>query len=89
MPFKTKAQKIAASQRRFSVSSQGKVSYINSSEDKASKEENSSILKVKKAPLREVGSIEDLGYLKVDIFKIAIATSVIVAFELALSLTLR
>lgn len=83
MPFKTKAQKIAASQRRFSIGKLEKISYAKFSDSK----EKGVKIKAAKTDGHNHKTIEDLSYLKTDVLKITIASLLIIFLELALSLT--
>lgn len=80
MPYKSKASKIAAAQRRFT--------YIQAKEDgsfsynKKDKNENS------KARAHDENTISDKLYLKGDLLRIIITCLVIIAFQIWLSLTL-
>ena len=84
MPFKTRAQKLAASQRRFSFDSLGKVSYQKDFKKPPEKAKEEIV-----DPFRlSAGKIEDLSYLKSDVFRIVIASLLIIAAQLAFGLTL-
>lgn len=80
MPYKTKASKIAAAQRRFSyieARNDGTFSYNDKSESKSVR-----------AEIKSTISIGDKLFLKNDLIKIVIASVVIITLQIGLSLTL-
>lgn len=79
MPYKTKAAKIAAAQRRFS--------YIEAKKD-GTFSYGKKAGKVEETALQHTKTIGDKLYLRGDLLKIIVTCSVIVAFQIWLSLTL-
>lgn len=94
MPFKTKRQKLAAAQRRFTFTDGGLVTYKESSsskvEAKSISEEQGATVKTKGLEKRELISrsleIENLGYVRAELVKILILASIIISSQIALSL---
>lgn len=82
MPFKTKRQKISASQRRFTFEGAAEINYP--SNVKAIKNPAIKITSTK----TDSKSIENLDYVRSDIVKILSGASVIILAQLGFSLTL-
>ena len=83
MPFKTKRQKLAASQRKFSFSKSGSFSY-----DGAKTKLESSATSAKTVELSQ-DQIEDLAYVNKDSIRIAFGAFGIIFFQLLLYIALR
>lgn len=84
MPFKTRKQKLAASQRRFTFSDSGLVSWqvgrgARGQLEKARGLENTEAK-------TSFGEIENLGYVKVDLVRILVLASLLVGAQVLLSL---
>ena len=86
MPFKTKRQKLAAAQRRFTFSQSGSVIYkADDTFNPSDSAEQSSAKGVQKA---HVAQVENLVYIKRDLLRILAIASFIIIAQLAISLTL-
>ena len=80
MPYKTRAAKIAAAQRRFT--------YVQTGKDEAFSYEKKAKSEPGAYARGKVSTIDDRLYLKGDLLKIVITCLVIIAFQIWLSLTL-
>lgn len=80
MPFKTRRQKIAASQRRYIFAEdEVKISYGKNREPEISKKSDKPY---------SIKTIDDPLFLKQDLLKIVVISSIIVASQIGLRLTL-
>lgn len=87
MPFKTKRQKLAAAQRRFSYSDSGSVTYDEQRISGSSRVESRPTSENKPVQAKtKVLEIENLGYVRADLVKILITASIIISSQIALSL---
>lgn len=80
MPYKTRAAKIAATQRRFT--------YIQAKQDGSFSYEKKHKNEAPQKERKNDNMISDKLYLKGDLLKIVITLAVIIAFQILLSLTL-
>ena len=83
MPFKTKRQKLAAAQRRFTFSDSGLAKYQIAEEKKGQVQEAEGQTADEMKTSRV--EIEDLSYVKLDLVKILLFASLIIGAQILLS----